>query len=133
MARVPTGTLARPSLERPLQGPTLSFRLADEVAVLRAEAGYRSHGRAARTLAKYAEARVVLEAMRAGTRFAPNGPSERLMLQCLEGRVRIHLPDFHRVEVEAGGLCTLDRYMAIEVEALADAACLLTVAWPPAA
>jgi hypothetical protein len=133
MARVPSGSLARPSLERPLHGPALSFRLADEAAALRAEAGYREHGRAARTLAKYAETRVVLEAMRAGTRFAPNGPSERLAVHCLEGRVRVHLPDFRRVEVEAGGLCTLDRYMAIEVEALADSACLLTVAWPPAA
>jgi len=44
--------------------------------------------------------------------------------------VRVHLPDFHTIDVTAGGLCTLDRYMAIEVEALQESGCLLSVAWP---
>jgi len=133
MAHVPSRTFMRPSLERPLHGPAMAFRLDEELAALRREPGYREHGRAARTLAKYDETRLVLEAMRAGARFAPNGPSERITLQCLDGHVRVHLPNFHTIEVGAGALCTLDRYMAIEVEALVESGCLLTVAWPPGA
>lgn len=133
MAHVPARSFTRPSLERPLHGPALDFRLDDELAALRREPAYREHGRAARTLAKYTETRLVLEAMRAGARFSPNGPSERITLQCLSGHVRVHLPDFHALDVTGGGLCTLDRYMAIEVEAVEESGCLLTVAWPPAA
>ncbi len=130
MARALSPQFQRPSLERPLHGPALTFHLAEELAALRREPGYREQGRAARTLAKYDETRVVLEAMRSGTRFAPNGPSERLAVQCVDGHLRVHLPDFHTVELPAGALCTLDRYMAIEVEAVGESGCLLTVAWP---
>jgi hypothetical protein len=133
MAHVPSQGFTRSSLGRPLHGPTLAFRLEDELAALRREPGYREHGRAARTLAKYSETRLVLEAMRAGARFSPNGPSEQMTLHCLTGHVRVHLPDFHTLDVTGGGLCTLDRYMAVEVEAVEESGCLLTVAWPPEA
>jgi hypothetical protein len=133
MAVAQKKTVVRPSLARPLHGPTLTFDLDAEVEALRREAEWRTAGRNARTLAKYPDTRIVLEVMRKGTRFAPNGPCERLTLQCLHGGVRVHLPTGRHVDVKAGSLCTLDRYMANQIEALADAACLLWVSWPPSA
>ncbi|HET9553518.1 MAG TPA: hypothetical protein VFP50_11165 [Anaeromyxobacteraceae bacterium] len=133
MAVAQKKVLVRSSLARPLHGPTLAFDLDAEVEALRKEAEWRATGRNARTLAKYPDTRIVLEVMKKGTRFAPNGPSERLTLQCLHGRVRVHVPTGRHVEVKAGALCTLDRFMANQIEALADSACLLFVSWPPSA
>jgi hypothetical protein len=104
-----------------------------EISALKREPAWQDHGRNARTLAKYPDARFVLEVMRPGTRFAPGGPGERIAVHCLAGRVRVHLPDGGTEEVSGGTLCTLDRFMAIEIEAVQESACLLTVAWPAAA
>lgn len=118
---------------RPLHGPSITVDLAGEIAALKREAAWQEHGRNARTLAKYPDTRFVLEVMRAGTRFSPGGPSERIAVQCLAGRVRVHLPSGHAEEVPGGSLCTLDRYMAVEIEAVEESACLLEIAWPAAA
>jgi hypothetical protein len=120
-------------LERALAAPALAFDLEAELAALKKEPEWKARGRNARTLAKYPDTRIVLELMRKGTRFAPNGPSERLTIQCLTGRVRVHHPDKRTTEVRAGGLCTLDRFMVTEVEAMQESGCLLTVSWPPGA
>jgi hypothetical protein len=130
MATAHSTPRSRHSLSRPLHGPSLAFDLSAEAAAMRGELEWREHGRTARTLAKYPDTRLVLEVMRKGTRFTPNGPSERIAVHCLAGRVRVHLPDGHVVEVGGGALCALDRYMTIEVEALEDSTCLLTVSWP---
>jgi hypothetical protein len=119
--------------ERALSAPTLAFDLEAELAALRKEPEWKAKGQNARTLAKYPDTRIVLEVMRKGTRFSPNGPAERLTVQCLSGRVRVHHPDRRTTDVRAGGLCTVDRFMVTEVEAMADSSCLLTVSWPPGA
>lgn len=120
-------------LVRHVSGPTLTFDLPAETAALRLEPEWKVSGHGARTLAKYPDTRIVLEAMRGGTSFSPNGPSERLTVHCLSGHLRIRHPDQRATDLHAGGLCALDRFMVDKVEAVTDCACLVTVSWPPPA
>lgn len=115
------------SLERPLDGPHLTFDLAAEADRLRREAPWTERGHNAITLAKYADLRLVLTVLRGGMHMLTHEPEERLALQVVAGRVSVRTGR-QRLELSAGHLATLDRAMAHEVEALEDATFLLTVA-----
>lgn len=121
--------LSRISLERPLEGPCLTFDLPHELARLQVEETYQRTGHNARTLAKYADTRIVLTALRRGARVKTHETDERIAIQCLVGRVRLWLPYGTSEEVGEGGLGVLDRGLAHELEALEDCAFLLTVTW----
>lgn len=121
--------LSRVSLERPLEGPCLTFDLARELAQLQVEDTYLRTGHNARTLAKYEDTRIVLTALRKGARVRTHETDERIAIQCLLGRVRVWLPYGTSEEVSEGGLGVLDRGVAHELEALEDCAFLLTVTW----
>jgi quercetin dioxygenase-like cupin family protein len=115
------------SLERPLDGPHLTFDLAAEADRLRREGPWKAGGHNAITLAKYPDLRLVLAVLRAGAHTAPHGPEERLAIQLLSGRLRVQTGG-HAVDLAAGQLLTLDRTRAHDIQALEDAAFLLTVA-----
>ncbi len=120
----------RASLERPLAGPHLWFDVGGEIARLRAERIFKAEGHDARTLVKYPDLRIVLTVAKSGTRIRTHETDERITLQCLSGRLRVHLPDGGQVDVGAGHLLALDKAMAHEVEALAESAFLLCLSWP---
>ena len=130
MAYAQSRFAGRVSLERPLAGPHLSFDLAGEVARLRTEPIFKADGHDARTLVKYPDVRVVLTVTKPGVRMRTHETDERITIHCISGRVRLHLPDGDRVDVEGGHLLALDRAMAHEVEALEESAFLLCVSWP---
>lgn len=116
----------RTSLERSLQGPQLSFHLGAEADRLRRERPWSERGHNAITLAKHADLRLVLEVLRAGARIATREPQERLALEVLAGRLRLHAGG-RTMELGQGHLVVLDRGMAHEIEAAEDSAFLLTL------
>ena len=121
----------RPSLERPLSGPSLEFDLEAELARLRSEDTWRRNGHNAQTLAKYPDVRIVLGCARAGTRMSTHEPNERLTVQCLSGHVRIYAGG-KAMDVKAGHLAVIDKALAHDIEAVKDSAFLLSVSWPAA-
>jgi quercetin dioxygenase-like cupin family protein len=120
------------SLERPLDGPQLSFDMAAEVDRLRREAQWTESGHNAITLAKYPDMRLVLAVLRSGKRMATHEPDERVSIQVLFGRLRVRAGK-QTLDLRQAHLLAVDRAQAHEIEALEDAAFLLTVSWPPAA
>ncbi len=121
---------SRVSLERPLEGPCLTFDLPHELARLQTEDTYARTGHNARTLAKYPDTRVVLTALKAASRVRTHETDERIAIQVMVGRVRLWLPFGTKEEIGEGGFAVLDRGIAHELEAVEDSAFLLTVTWP---
>jgi quercetin dioxygenase-like cupin family protein len=112
-------------------GPSLSVDLPFACALLRAEPAYDRDGHTARTLAKYRDLRVVLVAMKAGSRMTVHETAERLALQILVGRARLWLRGGESEEAGEGAFLAVDTERAEAVECLDECAFTLTVAWPP--
>lgn len=109
-------------------GPYLQFDLAAEIEKLRREPAYES-GRNAKTMAKYEDFRVVLTAIKGGTRIHEHHSAGRISVQAVAGHIRMHALD-REFDLPQGRLLVLDRGVQHDVEALQDSAFLLTVAWP---
>ena len=108
----------------------LRFDLDHELALLRRENSWeRETGRSSKTLAKYPDFRIVLVCMKAGSHMNDHRAEARISIQTLEGKILLHLPDQNRIELSAGQLMTLDCAVHHDVEALAESAFLLTIAW----
>lgn len=105
-----------------------SFDLAAIDAELRAEDAYEREGHTARTLARSPDLRIVLVVMKAGARIAEHRADETVSVHTLSGQVRLRLPD-RTAELAAGQLLVLERGQRHAVEAVGDAAFLLTLGW----
>lgn len=134
MAQTMAGEMQRTGAapERRVTGPFVSFDIPFEIARVRADGGYEREGHGARTLAKYADLRVVLVAMKAGARMSLHETAERMTLQLVFGQCRLWFQHGENVELADGGFAAVDASLAHELECLEDCALLLTVAWPPA-
>lgn len=118
--------------ERPaahLADPIGALDLRAEVARLRDEEPWRRSGRHSRTLIKDADLRVVLLALRAGARLEKHHAPGRITIHALDGRLRVGVAG-QSLELAAGQLVTIGPTIPHEVEALAESAFLLTIAWP---
>lgn len=114
-----------------LAEPTIQFNLAKELEQLHhAGAWDKSSGRSSKTLAKYADFRIVLVSMKPETRMEQHRAEGRISIQCLEGELRIHLPNTQKAEMAVGDVLVLDCGIPHDVEALAESAFLLTICWP---
>ena len=111
---------------RPLNDTALGFDLQAEIEVLRQEWPWDEHRHNARTLIKHDGFRLVLVVLGAGARVQEHQSYKHIAVHALSGRLRLHLPD-QRVELCAGGLLGLDRYVLHDIEALEDSALLLCV------
>jgi quercetin dioxygenase-like cupin family protein len=110
---------------------TIQFNLAKELEQLHhAEAWDQTSGRSSKTLAKYADFRIVLVSMKAKTRMEQHRAEGRISIQCLAGELRIHLPGTQEAEMTAGDFLVLDCGIPHDVEALLESAFLLTICWP---
>ena len=70
-----------------LAEPTIQFNLAKELEQLHhAGAWDKTSGRSSKTLAKYADFRIVLVSMKANTRMEQHRAEGRISIQCLAGR-----------------------------------------------
>ena len=111
-----------------MAGPFLEFDLPAEIHRLKAETTW-STGHNARTLAKYADFRVVLIALRAGARIAEHKTEGRISVHVLGGHVQVKAAG-RTFSLRTGGLLTLDQGLPHDVEAIEESAVLLTIAWP---
>jgi quercetin dioxygenase-like cupin family protein len=136
MAIVPIKTRSRAGhelIEGTLDQPMLKFDLGNELDQLhRDESWLRPTGRSSKTLVKHKDLRVVLIAMKEGTRMQEHTAAARISVHTLSGHIRLHLPD-QVVDLPAGHLLALEQSMPHDVEAVENSALLLTLSWPPEA
>ena len=88
-------------------------------------------GHYARTLFKKHDLRIVLVQMENGGRMKEHHADGTLSVQVLKGQVRVNVAGKAH-ELGVGRLLTLAASIRHDVEALADAAFLLTISWPSA-
>jgi quercetin dioxygenase-like cupin family protein len=119
----------RESLARPLADPAMTFDLDAELEALRGESAWEKNRHNARTLAKYADLRIVLATAKAGVRMKAHEPNERIAVHVLRGHVRLLAGD-DEIEVRAGQLAALDKALVHDIEAVEESAFLIHVSWP---
>lgn len=112
--------------ESPQHGVT--FDLGAIVREMRQEEPYQREGHTARTLVKAPDLRLVLVAMKAGSRIAEHHASESASVHTISGRVQLRLPG-RTVELPAGQILVLGRGLSHDVEAATDSAFVLTLGW----
>jgi quercetin dioxygenase-like cupin family protein len=128
----PSGAVGSEQPDRRVDAPFISFDVPLEVARLRAERAYELEGHAGHTLTKYADLRVVLEAMKGGTRLRLHETAESMTLQVVLGRLRVWTEHGDPYDLAAGSFAAIDAARVHELECLDEGAFLLTLAWPPA-
>jgi quercetin dioxygenase-like cupin family protein len=107
----------------------LEFDIDAEIERLHGETAWASSGQNARTLVKYDDFRVVLAVLRAGGRIPEHRTEGRISIQTLRGHLQVKA-EGRTFNLPAGSLLTLDRTVPHDVDARADSAFLLTIAWP---
>ena len=112
----------------PLAGTALTFNLAAEAEALIAEPTWRAHGHNAKTLVKHPDFRVVLIALKAGSRMPEHKTDQCMTIQALEGRLRLHLPN-STLDLSHGELLALEQTVLHDIEALVDSVFLLSLGW----
>lgn len=102
------------------------FDLSAELERLRGRVEYGSGDPTGSTLVKEADLRVVLIALRAGGRMHEHDTSGPISVQPIEGRIRFAAGS-EQIELAPGEIVALKPGVSHHVEALEDAAFLLTV------
>jgi quercetin dioxygenase-like cupin family protein len=110
-------------------GQGLTYELGAEVQALRQDLSRTSGGRAAKTLVKADNLRVVLIVLRAGTTLDPHAITGAASLHVLDGRLAMRVEGQPRA-VDAGRFVVLSDNLREPIAALEDAVLLATVAWP---
>jgi quercetin dioxygenase-like cupin family protein len=103
-----------------LAATSLKFNLEEEIRQLRAEPRWQA-GHTAKTIAKYADFRVVLVVMKAGAQLVRHRTAGRISIQACRGSIRVLFTGEFKnetVDMSAGDLLMLDREVAHDVEAL---------------
>ncbi len=119
--------------ERQIAGPFISLDVPFEIARLLADRAYGKEGHSGRTLVKYPDLRVVLEAMSQGARLRIHETAERMTLQVVFGAIRVWLEHGDNCDLAEGSFAAIDSARIHEIECLDACAFLLTLVWPPAA
>ena len=113
---------------QPMAAPYLEFDIARELEQLHREAGWQS-GQNAKTLVKHDGLRIVLIALKAGSRIPEHHTEAQISLQTVVGHIQVRALG-RSFELRAGGLIALDQGVPHEVEAVEESAFLLTIARP---
>ena len=113
---------------QPMAASYLEFDIARELEQLHREAGWQS-GQNAKTLVKYDRLRIVLIALRAGSKIPEHQTEGHISIQTVVGHIRVRAQG-RSFELRSGGLLALDQGLPHDVEALEESALLLTIAWP---
>ena len=111
-----------------LASPFLEFDLIAEVERLHGEGTWNT-GHNARTLIKYDDLRVVLMALKAGSRIPEHKANGRISVQVLSGHIRLNASG-RTFDLLPGSLLALDERAPHDLEALDESAVLLTIVWP---
>lgn len=113
---------------QPMAASYLEFDIARELEQLHREAGWQS-GQNAKTLVKYDRLRIVLIALKAGSKIPEHQTEGHISIQTVVGHIRVRAQG-RSFELRSGGLLALDQGLPHDVEALEESALLLTIAWP---
>jgi len=125
-----TGTARRAAHE--LSGHGMVFEMASEIRGLRNDLEHTSGDRSAKTFVKAEGLRVTLVLLRAGATLHPEAIAGGASVQVLEGRLRLQSAGEWR-ELGPGELVVLSENLREPLAAVAEAAFLVTVAWPAGA
>lgn len=109
-----------------LAAPVLQFNLQAETEQLQRQDAYRKGDPSGRTLVKEPDLRIVLMALKAGARLEEHSASGPISVQALSGRLRLRLGE-SSVDLTEGELLMLEPGIPHDVEAIEDAAFLLTI------
>jgi quercetin dioxygenase-like cupin family protein len=117
------------SIDRPLSGDVLRFRLGEERRRVNDPPLLDPHGRSARTLVKEGPLRLTLVMLRAGGHIAGHKAGGPITVHVLNGDIRFHaVGQDHRLA--AGDLLVLNAGVEHEVDSDAGGTFLLTVVQP---
>lgn len=117
------------SIDRPLAGGILKFRLEDERRRLDDPALLERHGRNGRTLAKEGVLRITLVAVARGGKIAPHKAEGPITVHCVDGTIRF-LAGGATHELRAGEILSVPAGTEHAVESPAGGTFLLTVVEP---
>ena len=129
-----TSARTRPARDpHPVNGTALKFDLQAEAAALVEEPTWRARGHNAKTLVKHPDFRVVLIALKAGSRMSEHKTDHCVTIHALEGRLRLHVPGGAPLELAQGELLALEQTVLHDIEALADSVFVLSLGWSTSA
>jgi quercetin dioxygenase-like cupin family protein len=111
-----------------MAAPYLEFDVASELQQLHREAGWQS-GQNAKTLVKYDGLRIVLIALKAGSRIPEHHTEGQISIQTVVGHIQVRAQG-RTFELRSGGLLALDQGLPHDVDAVEESAFLLTIAPP---
>lgn len=127
MKDMTTGTDLRQP--RSMDPSVLGVDLMAEAERLRGEPSWAAHGRAAKTLAKAPQFRVVLSLLRAGREIGEDDAWAPLAVQVLRGSATASRGQ-DGAELDAGGLAWFGEGPGWRVRATEDAVLLISMSWP---
>ena len=123
------GSAESPKLPTMFAGGTF-IDLNQEIVRLQTDAPSKEEtGHKSKMLVKYPEFRIVLIAMRVGSRWEDHKTSARIFIHVLRGHIRFHTPD-GTFDLRPGQLLTLDPSVLHSVDAPEESAFLLTLSDP---
>lgn len=112
----------------PTASPFLSFDLQGELQRLRTENHPWQAGRNAKILVKYPNLRILLIGLRPGAHVAEHRAAGPVSVQTISGRILVRAAG--RVfDLPEGQLLALEAEVPHDLEALAESAVLVTIAW----
>jgi quercetin dioxygenase-like cupin family protein len=114
---------------RALMDGLMTFALHDGIAMLKDETAWLEGDRNARTLAKEVDFRVLLSVLHTGATLDEQDGDARTSIQVIEGGIRLSIAG-ESAELGPGQVAVVDAGQAWILEAVMDAAVLLTLAWP---
>lgn len=120
-----------PSIQRPLSGDSLHFRIEEELERTGGDDALEKHGRVARTLAKDGPLRLTLVVLAPGGELEEHRAPGPVTIQPLEGEVRLSTMGEHQ-DLKVGDLLVLGPGVPHAVSSSAGGAFLLTVVHPAA-
>ena len=118
---------SRMHLAEQLSRRVLTVNLEAETAELWKSIQAAGSDRVAKTLVKHPDLRITLIAIRGGIQVAEHEVAGRVSIQCLKGKVTLHVQE-QALNLSAGQILVLDRDIRHDVAATEDSILLITVA-----
>jgi len=113
----------------PTGSPLLSFDFGAELERLRTEDHPWQAGRNARTLVKYPNLRIVLIGLRPGAHLVEHQAAGPVSIHVMAGHLLVRAAG-QAFDLQKGQLLSIEAQVPHDVEALAESAALITIAWP---
>jgi quercetin dioxygenase-like cupin family protein len=123
---MPTAVRTTPRRDRVLNGPAVTFSIADEIARLRQEPEWISGARNSVTVVKTANLSIVLTAVKKGAAICGHEVDGPITLQVISGAVKFGVAD-KPVTLNAGDVIALDKAIPHDIQAIEDSELMLTI------